>query len=123
MTTKATSVFTKIIAGCALATVVLSPVAANATTKWQKTHPGRTEVNHRLANQNRRITAGVRDGQLTHAQAHALRQDDHAIRAQERADAAVDHNHGHLTGAQLKNLNQEENANSAAIHTDRTGAN
>ena len=114
-------VIAKVATGLVLATVVFSPIAANAKTQWQKNHPARTEINQRLRNQNRRITAGVHDGQLTHAQAHALRADDHSIRSQERADAAADHNNGHLTGAQIKNLNQEENANSAAIHTDRTG--
>ncbi|WP_197411105.1 hypothetical protein [Novosphingobium sp. FSW06-99] len=109
----------RIAAGLALATVAMGPIAAHAETQWQKNHPARTHVNKRLANQNRRISAGVRDGQLTHAQAHALRADDHAIRQQERADARADHNHGHLTGAQARSLNQEENANSAAIHADR----
>ena len=28
---------------------------AMAETPWQQNHPGRTEVNHRLANQNARI--------------------------------------------------------------------
>ena len=109
----------RIAAGLALAAALISPVAANAATQWQRHHPARTHINQRLANQNRRISAGLRDGQLTRGQAHALRADDHAIRAQERADARADHNHGHLTGGQIRTLNQEENANSAAIHTDR----
>ena len=110
--------FTRLAAGLLAATIAATPLAANANA-WNRHHPARTQINHRLANQNRRITAGVRDGPLTHAEAHALRADDHAIRAQERADAAADHNHGHLTKAQIQNLNQEENANSRAIATDR----
>ena len=111
--------FARIAASLALVGIAISPIAADAATQWQNSHPARTHINHRLANQNRRISAGVRDGQLTRGQAHALRSDDHAIRAQERADARADHNHGHLTRAQAKTLNREENANSAAIHADR----
>jgi hypothetical protein len=113
------NLFAKLAAGLALAAIAISPVGASAATQWQKNHPARTHINHRLANQNRRISAGVRDGQLTRGQARALRSDDHAIRAQERADARADHNNGHLTRAQAKSLNREENANSGAIHTDR----
>lgn len=95
--------------------VALTTTPAFALNKWQKSHPARTEINGRLANQNRRITQERKEGDITAAQAHALRADDHSIRAQERADAAADGNHGHLTGAQVKSLNQELNANSGAI--------
>jgi len=95
------------------ATLASSP--ALALNKWQRNHPARTEINARLAHQNHRITQERREGDITAAQAHALRADDHSIRAQERADARADGNHGHLNGAQVKSLNQELNANSGAI--------
>ena len=84
---------------------------------FAQTHPRRAEVNGRLANQNARITAGVKDGQLTHGEARAMRADDHAIRAEERADASV--NGGHITRAEDRNLNRQENANSRVIHAGR----
>lgn len=94
--------------------IALAPTTAMAN-HWNRTHPARTHINHRLANQNRRITQERREGELTRGQAHALRADDRAIRAQERADARADHNHGHLNRGQINQLNGELNANSKAI--------
>lgn len=89
---------------------------ADAQT-WAQRHPRRVEVNGRLAHQNARINAGLRDHQLTHREAHQLRTDDHSIRAEERADASV--NGGHLTRGEQRQINVQENANSRAIHHDR----
>jgi hypothetical protein len=104
----------KCVAAFALAALTL-PSPALALTKWQRNHPARTEVNTRIANQQHRITKEVQSGQITSQQAQALRANDHAVRLQERADASADANHGHLTGAQVKALNGELNANSQAI--------
>jgi hypothetical protein len=51
----------------ALAGVFATSLAgsAMAETQWQKNHPRRTELNHRLNNQNRRIHNEVKDGQIT----------------------------------------------------------
>jgi hypothetical protein len=46
---------------------------ASAETAWQKNHPRRTQVNHRLAKQNKRIHRDVKDGTLTKGQAATLR--------------------------------------------------
>ena len=102
-----------------LATLVgtLGFAAQAETQSFAQTHPRRAEVNARLANQNARITQGVRDGQLTHGEAKAMRADDHAIRAEERADAAV--NGGHITRAEKHTLNRQENADSRAIENGR----
>lgn len=91
-------------------------LAAQAQT-FDQTHPRRAEVNARLANQNARIANGVKDGQLTHGEAKALRADDHAIRAEERAGAAVDG--GHVAKAEQRQIKRQENANSRAIHEGR----
>ena len=100
----------------ATAAIALTATAANAGP-WAAHHPRRVEVNRRLENQNDRINAGVRDGQLTRGQAHALRSDDRAIRAEERTMARNDG--GHITRADDRALNQQENANSRAIYADR----
>ena len=105
---------TKLIAAALTGLVALTPMAASAN-HWNRTHPGRTELNHRLAYQNRRITQERREGDITRGQAHALRADDHAVRRQERAYARVDHNHGHLNRGQVRQLNGELNGNSGAI--------
>ena len=98
------------------ATAALTTTAADARG-WAAHHPRRAEVNRRLENQNDRIAAGVRDGQLTPAEAHSLRAGDRRIRAEERLMAANDG--GHITKADQRALNQQENANSRAIYADR----
>lgn len=80
-------------------------------------HPRRLEVNGRLFNQEHRINAGVRDGQLTHQEAHQLRADEHGIYREERQMAKLDN--GHITRADQKALNQQENATSKDIYNDR----
>lgn len=108
---------TRLIGLAALVAALGWSSATYAQTAWQQAHPRRTEVNGRLANQNARIKAGVADGQISHAQAHALRSDDRAIRAEERADASV--NGGHITHGEQATLNRQENANSRAIFRGR----
>lgn len=87
--------------------------AASAQTHWDATHPRRAEVNHRLANQNRRIHQEVRDHQISHARAAALHRDDHQIRHEERLMASQ--NGGHITKLEQHTLNQQENGVSKQI--------
>ena len=96
-------------ASLALAAFFAAGIASNAMaeTPWQKDHPRRVEVNHRLANQNRRIHHEVKDGQITHAQAASLHRDDATIRHEERGMASQDGSH--LTRADDRSLNQQEN--------------
>jgi len=86
---------------------------APASGQWQQTHPRRAEVNHRLQNQDNRIHADVKDGQLTKQQAGALHKDDRQIRREERRMAARDH--GHITKGEQAKLNSQENSVSAQI--------
>jgi len=100
----------------ALATVALIGVASNALadeTQWQKDHPRRTEVNKRLANQNQRIKQERKEGEITKGQAQKLHAEDHAIRQEERAMAST--NGSHITKAEQKALNQQENQVSKQI--------
>jgi len=84
---------------------------------WNKEHPRRAEVNKRLANQNRRINQGVKSGQLTKDGAQKLKAEDRSIRRRERRMAAK--NGGHITKAQEKQLNKEENAVSRQIQREK----
>ncbi|HME70442.1 MAG TPA: hypothetical protein VKM54_11325 [Myxococcota bacterium] len=86
---------------------------ANAETQWQKAHPRRTEVNARLANQNKRIKQEVKEGELTKQQAAKLHTEDHQIRQEERDMASQDG--GHITKSEQKVLNQQENGVSKQI--------
>jgi hypothetical protein len=99
-----------------VATMALAGLATSALadeTQWQKDHPRRTEVNKRLANQNNRIKTERKEGEITKAQAHKLHAEDHAIRQEERTMAST--NHGHITKAEQKSLNQQENQVSKQI--------
>jgi len=100
----------------ALAAVALIGAVSNALadeTQWQKDHPRRTEVNKRLANQNQRIKQERKEGEITKAQAQKLHAKDHAIRQEERTMAST--NGGHITKAEQKALNQQENQVSKQI--------
>ncbi|HEY6823534.1 MAG TPA: hypothetical protein VI195_03785 [Steroidobacteraceae bacterium] len=100
----------------AAAAVALAGLASNALadeTQWQKDHPRRTEVNARLANQNKRINKELKEGEINKAQAHKLHAEDHAIRQEERTMAST--NGGHITKAEQRSLNQQENQVSKQI--------
>lgn len=89
-------------------------------TRFEHRHPRRDQVMDRVQTQNRRITREVREGELTHTQAHALRAEDHSIAQQQRADArangADSKNHfRYITRQQQKQLDQELSANSKQI--------
>ncbi len=104
------------IAFNAVAALVLTAGLAGvavADSSWDKKHPRRDEVNDRLENQNRRIHQEVKAGDLTKTQAAALHKDDHQIRQEERDMAHLDK--GHLTAADQKALNQQENVVSKDI--------
>ena len=106
----------RVVVTAALATVALIGVASNALadeTQWQKDHPRRTEVNKRLANQNQRIKQERKEGEITKGQAQKLHAEDHAIRQEERAMAST--NGSHITKAEQKALNQQENQVSKQI--------
>ena len=93
-----------------------SPAMASDTaadTTWQKNHPRREQVNERLANQNRRIHEEVKEGEISKSQAARLHKEDQRIRQEERLMAAQ--NGGHITKAEQRALNQQENKVSAQI--------
>jgi Spy/CpxP family protein refolding chaperone len=97
----------------AIASLACFTATANAATAWQQSHPRRAEVNHRLANQNRRIHEERKEGDLTSAQAAALHKDDRQIRQEERDMASQ--NGGHITKQEQRTLNQQENKVSRQI--------
>ena len=110
MTSKTHKFLTVAIAGMALAGFVGT---ASAETQWQKNHPRRTQVNHRLANQNRRIHNEVKEGEISKSQAASLHKEDHQIRQEERDMASQ--NGGHITKSEQRVLNQQENQVSKQI--------
>jgi len=97
------AVLATVLTGLFMATTT----SAMAETQWQKNHPRRAEVNHRLNHQDRRIHHEVREGELSRQQAHQLHRNDHQIRQEERAMASQ--NGGHITKQEQRTLNQQEN--------------
>jgi len=95
-----------------LGVVAGATAIANAGT-WNQNHPRRAEVNARLANQNWRINQERREGEITAGQARALHAQDRFIRHEERFMARQ--NGGHITRAEQRSLNQQENAVSREI--------
>ncbi len=95
------------------AAVPLLSSAADADSNFAKTHPRREQVNERLVNQNKRIRNEVVAGDLTKAQAAKLHRDNRRIRREERLMASQ--NGGHITKADQRVLNQQENAVSRQI--------
>jgi hypothetical protein len=95
------------------AVALTSATFVSAQTTWDQNHPRRAEVNGRLENQNSRIKQEVREGEISKGQARQLHAEDHAIRQEERAMAKT--NDGHITGAEQKVLNQQENQVSRQI--------
>ena len=96
-----------------LAVVLAGAAGASAETQWQAHHPRRVEVNHRLARQDHRIAVERREGELSGRQARELHAEDRGVRAQERFDAS--HDRGHITRAEQRRLNHEENGVSRQI--------
>jgi len=97
-----------------LGAVTLSAsAAATPGHSWRESHPRRAEVNARLVHQRARIREEVREGDLTRVQGRALASQDRAIRQQERQMAAAQG--GHITAAQQRELNREENVVSRQI--------
>jgi hypothetical protein len=103
----------KTIIVAAIGILGLSATSALAETAWERHHPRRDQVNDRLENQDRRINHEYREGELTPVQAERLHQEDRTIRHEERAMASF--HHGHVTRAEERALNQQENVVSGQI--------
>ena len=101
-----------------LATVVFAGTlvmagSAFAETSWERNHPRRDQVNDRLANQSRRINQEYREGEISRGQARVLHREDRQVRREERTMASLDG--GHITRADQRALNQQENVISRQI--------
>jgi hypothetical protein len=80
-------------------------------------HPRVNEVNRREANQQKRIGNGVAHGKLTSKQATHLEKRETAVQNREQADMAK-HN-GHLTKAEQRGINRQQNRISRSIAHDK----
>jgi hypothetical protein len=80
-------------------------------------HPRVNQVNRREANQQKRIGNGVANGTLTSKQATHLEKRETAVQNREKADMAK-HN-GHLTKAEQRGINRQQNRISRSIARDK----
>lgn len=92
---------------------IMLATSASAQEKFDKTHPRRAQVNSRLNNQNARVDNKVDNGKMSKGEAAKIHGQDHAIRKEERRDAAA--NGGHITKAEQKHINHQENKVSKEI--------
>jgi hypothetical protein len=79
------------------------------------------EVAQRKQDQQDRIANGVQSGQLTAGETSKLESKEAAINGETRADRAA--NGGKLTGAEKKQINQQQNQVSKQIYNDKHNAN
>ena len=104
------------LSAAALLVASVMAIPTNAQDKkadFDKTHPRRAEVNKRLDNQNARVDNKVDEGKMSKGEAKKIHKEDHAIRKEERRDAAE--NGGHITKAEQKHINHQENKVSKQI--------
>jgi|ERR1700693_1915761 hypothetical protein len=80
-------------------------------------HPRVNEVNRREAHQQKRIGNGIKNGTLTSKQATHLEKRETAVQNREKADMAK-HN-GHLTKAEQRGINHQQNRISRTIKHDK----
>ena len=80
-------------------------------------HPRVNQVNRREAKQQQRIGNGVKSGKLNSQQAAPLEKREASVQNREQKDMAK-HN-GHLTKAEQKGINRQQNRISKTIYKDK----
>jgi hypothetical protein len=80
-------------------------------------HPRVNEVNNREENQQQRIGNGVKNGTLTSKQTANLENRETSVQNREKADMAK--NNGHLTKAEQRGINRQQNRISKSIAKDK----
>ena len=80
-------------------------------------HPRVNQVNRREAKQQQRIGNGVKSGKLNSKQAAHLEKREASVQNREQKDMAK-HN-GHLTKAEQKGINRQQNRISKSIYKDK----
>jgi hypothetical protein len=80
-------------------------------------HPRVNQVNGREQNQQNRIGNGIKNGKLNSQQATNLEKRETSVQKREQKDMAQ-HN-GHLTKAEQKGINRQQNRISKSIYKDK----
>ncbi|MGA9504102.1 MAG: hypothetical protein WBV31_06665, partial [Terriglobales bacterium] len=80
-------------------------------------HPRVNQVNRREENQQQRIANGVSSGKLNSRQTANLEKRETSVQNREQRDMAK--NNGHLTKAEQKGINRQQNRISKSIYKDK----
>ena len=80
-------------------------------------HPRVNEVNRREQNQQNRVANGLKNGTMNSQQAANVEKREASLQNQEQKDMAA-HN-GHLTKAEQKGINRQQNRISKSIYKDK----
>jgi len=80
-------------------------------------HPRGNQVNHREQKQQQRIGNGIKSGKLNSQQAAHLEKREASVQNRKQKDMAK-HN-GHLTKAEQKGINRQQNRISKSIYKDK----
>lgn len=80
-------------------------------------HPRVNEVNQREQHQQQRIANGISSGKLNSQQAANLERRETSVQNREKRDMAK--NNGHLTKAEQKGINRQQNRISNTIYKDK----
>jgi hypothetical protein len=80
-------------------------------------HPRVNQVNGRETNQQNRIANGVKNGSLTPQETSKLEKREANVQKREQKDMA-EHN-GHLTKAEQKGINRQQNRISKSVYKDK----
>src|SRR5690242_9646170 len=115
-----TSLFTAAVAGLLLT----GSAAAQSSTNngagagvVDPGHPRVNQVNRREARQQQRIGEGVKNGSLNPKETAHLEARENAVQQRESADMAK-HN-GHLTKAEQRGINRQQNRISRSVYRDK----
>ena len=80
-------------------------------------HPRVNQVNGREGNQQQRIGNGVKNGSLNSRQTGNLERRETSVQNREKRD--MSQHHGHLTKAEQKGINRQQNRISKSIYKDK----
>src|SRR5690349_6950462 len=92
-----------------------------AATIWMVAQPARAgEIERRKKRQQHRIEQGQKSGRLSPAEAERLEKQEGAINREEQA--MKDANGGHLTRAERRDINRQQNRTSRRIYKQKPDA-
>jgi hypothetical protein len=117
--------FTKLLSALALGGLMLAGSASAQTSTTSgagpgvvdPSHPRVNQVNKREQNQQNRIANGIKSGKLSAQQTANLEKREASVQNREQKDMAA-HN-GHLTKAEQKGVNRQQNRISKSIYKDK----